>query len=500
MRRSCAVLFWSLGGCVLPDPNHCANLEGDASCPDGQFCSSCLGSNAGCSTDQPSAACAVPGKGQSQTSESSSSSTGEGGPGTSSVDECEGDGAVDACPSARPVCSNRVCVSCVDTDVCGGDEVCIPEWDRCAECSPFLGEGCAENEWCGDDFSCGGCTRHEQCPDSACDLSRGECMSAERVFYVDSEVCPEVGLGTEADPFCELGTVLDLDNTPSGESSVAIVIGHGSEAYPENIELPGAWPRRLAVLGRGDVTIGLSSLDGPTFHVKTGSRLFLHNVTVTRSTDAGVRCADAEVWVDESEVTQNAAGIIAEGCRVTIRRSIVSGNDGDGVSLAAMSALRLESSGIVGNGEPQTESVALRSNESSFDVTYSTIVGNAAALGPGGDAPHSSLLCTGGMGGPVRNSVVVAPELTSISCPWAFFEASFLDTPGLDVPGSMITENWDPTWFEDLDAHDIHIRNPDSNPWRELALWGLEDPQRDLDGASRRAVPGTVGAAGADEP
>ena len=64
----------------------------------------------------------------------------------------------------------------------------------------------------------------------------------------------------------------------------------------------------------------------------------------------------------------------------------------------------------------------------------------------------------------------------------------------------VVTENWDPTWFEDLEAYDIHVRNPGSNPWRELARWGLEDPQRDLDGASRRAVPGTVGAAGADEP
>lgn len=414
--------------------------------------------------------------------------------------ECVGDGVVDTCPDETPTCVNGSCVSCVDVDVCVSGEVCVPEWARCADCSPFSEEGCGDDGWCGDDFACGGCTRHEQCPASACDLARGDCMSTERIFYVDNAVCPNVGQGTEEDPFCSLDTVLDLDNTPSGESSVAIVIGNAGEPYQEHIEFPGAWPRGLAVLGRGKVIVGFSGLEGPVFDVKTGSRLYLENVTLTRSSEAGVRCADGTVWLDESEVSGNGMGVEAQGCEIVVRRSLIADNDGDGIALEGQSSLRIVSSAVVGNGDPQTSTVALRSNESLFDVSYSTIVGNDAALGRGGAAPQSSVFCTGGMGGPLRNSVVVAPELTSISCPWADIATSFIDTPGLDAPASVVAENWDPTWFEDLEENDIHIRNPESNPWVGLAQWELGDPQRDIDGALRRAVPGTVGAAGADEP
>ena len=237
------------------------------------------------------------------------------------------------------------------------------------------------------------------------------------------------------------------------------------------------------------------------FEVKNESHLYLHGVTLTRSDESAVRCVDATVWIDESELFRNEIGIDAEdGCELVVRRSQIFDNDGDGISLAGHSALRMESSVVVGNGDPDTETVALRSSESRFDVTYSTIVGNDGVLGRGGAAPHSSVLCAGGMGGPIRNSVVVGPELASISCPWADFETSFIDTPGLDAPESLVAENWDPTWFEDLESNDAHVRNPESNPWRALAVWELGDPQRDLDGAMRRALPGTMGAAGADEP
>ena len=255
-------------------------------------------------------------------------------------------------------------------------------------------------------------------------------MPTDRVYYVDNSVCPEVGEGTEADPFCALGSVLSLENTPTGESSVAIVIGHATEVYREHVEFPGAWPRRVAVLGRGRVTIGFTGLEGPVFEVKKGSHLYLHNVTLTRSAESAVRCAEATVWIDKSDLFLNAVGVDAEECELVVRQSQVFDNDGDGIRLSAQSALRMESSVLVGNGDPQTETVALRSSESRFDVTYSSIVGNDAALGRGGAAPHASLLCTGGMGGPIRNSVVVGPELTSVSCPWADFDTSFIDTPG----------------------------------------------------------------------
>ena len=322
-------------------------------------------------------------------------------------------------------------------------------------------------------------------------------MSTERVFYVDASVCPQAGEGTLQSPLCELDSVLALSNTPGGESATAILIG-GADLYPENILLSAS--RRIAVVGRGEVTIGLSSLDGPIFDVQAGSRLYLSNVTVTRSPVAGIRCTGGGVWLDDSRVELNAQGVDAVGCEVVMRRSQIYGSDGDGVRLSEGSVLRMDSSAIVGNGDVSTQSVALRSIASEFDIRYSTIVGNDAELGAGGVPPLSSIFCGGGMAGPVRNSVVVAPGLASISCPWASFETSFIDTPGLDVPDSVVATNWDPTWFVSLEEHDVHISNPESNPWVELAVWALGDPQRDLDGASRRAVPGLVGAAGADTP
>jgi len=166
-------------------------------------------------------------------------------------------------------------------------------------------------------------------------------MPTERVYFVDNDTCPEVGEGTEANPFCALDSVFDLENTPSGESSVAIVIGHATESYREHIELPNAWPRRIAVLGRGRVTIGFAGLEGPVFEVQRDNFLYLDDVTLTRSDEPAVSCVDATVWIDSSSLWQNAVGVDAQACELVVRQSQIFDNDGDGISLAEQSRLRM---------------------------------------------------------------------------------------------------------------------------------------------------------------
>jgi len=319
-------------------------------------------------------------------------------------------------------------------------------------------------------------------------------LPSDRVFYVDNSVCPEEGEGTLESPLCSLSAAADLIGR---DESGTIVLVRGDN-YDERLNLSADGPRTVAVRGMGRPTFGGGS---HSIEVAAGSRLYLSGAVVIGASESAVRCrTSGRAWFDDVDFSNNAMGIDAEGCRVNLRRSRIFSTDGDAIQLEGGSHLRMESSAIINNGNGSAETFAIRSNASTFELSYSTVVGNDAPLGPGGVPPRSSIFCSGGMAGPIRNSVVVAPGLESVSCPWATVEHSFVDTPGMEATESVLASNWDETWFQDLPGHDVHVRNPSSNPFADVASWTLEDPQRDLDGSSREAYPGKHGFAGADEP
>ncbi|MBC8067572.1 MAG: hypothetical protein IAG13_04490, partial [Deltaproteobacteria bacterium] len=215
MPRAVLILAWlsaSSGCIVVDDPNHCWNLERDATCEElypGSVCSRCARGYSGCVEPdaQTPASCLDSDAAATEPSSSATETASESG-----ASECVGEGFTDACPTEAPYCAAGLCTGC---QAAGGDDFCAavdgalpqchPTWDHCVEC--FDDTPCTGGSVCTTSFECGGCTEHEQCPDSACDLLTGACMEPDREIWVDDDaaICDEGSNGASAgNPVCSL--------------------------------------------------------------------------------------------------------------------------------------------------------------------------------------------------------------------------------------------------------------------------------------------------------
>jgi hypothetical protein len=490
------------------DPNHCANQDGDATCQEigaGQFCSACGATNFGCVDERPDDACwfdSSPGEGSSSSSSSGTDATGSESDGSSSSGPppaCALEGEADpSCPEELPYCIGGECTTCDagEAAFCAGLDpatpVCHAQWGRCVECTPDDASACFGVAWCGLDFTCGGCTEHAQCPNSACDLETGDCLDGELVMHVDNAICPDPGSGTEALPYCSIATA--ISQVGSGEK--ATIFLHGtSTAYNQGLNFTANPPRTIAVIGVDEPTIVVQGT-GWAAAVANGNDLFVSRVRLSSGTGSGVQCtgSQAQVWIDDSMINNNVDGMDVDACKARLRRVRVIDNDGHGVQLRNNADLRLVSSVIANNGAVDEPTSGLHVTDSTIDVRYSTIANNDSILS------GENIYCAAGGGGPIRNSVILAPGLNSIDCPWAETFFSVHDNAELVGSDNYDVEIFDPNWFIDVPSSDFHVRGPNSSLFRDRARWELGDPFVDLDGEPRDAYPGASGFAGADEP
>ncbi len=477
-------------GCWRHDPNHCGSKQGDASCPEGMFCDACEPENNGCVAEQPSPTCHVVAVGEDDDVEESSSSgsstsgdtdattlpmptttdpsgTGTGPQGCTDNEDCSDAGA--------PFCgATGECVSCEqmsDPDAAcqaldGMTPVCSD--GACVQCAAEQTSACTgQTPVCNAGNECAPCTEHDHCPDSACHLDGelvGACFDAAEVVEIAnttelSAALDQLGAGGRA--VFRLG---------SGLYSIPIVIGDDAEVA---IIGQGA---TLPILGGGNALNASVSAFG-------GGVLYLDGVQVSSLAANGVECLGimgrtTSLWLDDTEVRNCVRyGVETAGeCATHLRRTLVAGND-DGGIVTQTGELWIENSVIATNGNG-TLSVfgGVTTNTTAVDITYSTLLGNAAM-----NTARGSLFCLGGESGSIRNSIIAGSGDSIDGCDAITFETNAVDASSLGGSNPNVGPAM-AAWFLDLSMDNYRLSPNGATVFADIAMWQEGDPLVDVDG------------------
>ena len=415
-----------------PNPDHCWNAEGDATCRarfgDARgFCTRdtepCHASvEFGCVDARPSMdECYSPcGHGASFVDDASCSiddssttddspTAGDSGPAMASALDlalaepepptCE------ACPASLPNCWAGHCVECASDADCPG--------------------------LCDADHECQACTNHDQCPGGAgCDWVKGECLPSDRVLHV--------GNNQHSASFAEAMAEL------AGSSGTLIV---HSQNYGESVDVVGG--QTLVVRGVGSGLAPRLYDDGIASCVEPGSygfevlgRLYVEHMELRG--DGGVRVTGGEVHLERTQ-------IIAMDCHAAL---CVDGWLESRNSMLTSSDLALAGDAVL---VPGPGVCALSITDSSlFSYHGATLACASQTLQPGSS---------------VRNTLHYAVEAADLACPGE------LDTTGLRFAA-------DATWFSSPASGDLHLTF--SANFAALALaHDPGDPLFDFDGEPR---------------
>lgn len=491
----------AIGGCVvIDDPKHCWNREGDATCVDiygeGSVCSRCLRGFNGCSDERdapvPLDCRAVDVEDESTTSLGPTESGSSAG-----IPECVGQGLVEGCPAETPYCADGTCSDCT---AAGGDPycagldgsapVCHPGWGYCVGCVDDDACG-GSTPFCGTSFECGGCTSHEQCPESACDFVDGTCMDPDVELWIDDEDCDDNATGlSAAGPLCSL--VEAETRVAAGQRAIF----HLASGYYDGIDLQtGCTGRRIAVLGAGagSVVHGPDGVGGAVRLVcSSENALYLYRMTLYANDGAAVFVdAPATVRLDRTLIRQGEPGLdIDGGAHVTLARTRVLESVEHGIIARSGARLVLDSTIIAnttGGGLPSALLVA----GGDVEIRFSTFVANEGDLG--------SIRCSGGTSGTVHDSLFASSvDASSIGCPFLVFEHNLVDES--EVEGSDNTvRTFDEAWFVDAGEADYRL-SENARELAGIAQWDLGDPRTDFEGDARATIPGTASYPGADQP
>lgn len=471
-----------------PNPTHCFHAMGDATCVERfgdarPFCAAECGvgyeENYGCVEAMPSdPACYSPCGGDqnatedasclgsdttSETSESESSTTNtttetsETGPGPCTMDE-ECGGATPFCgPDGECVdCSGMMDPSAACTSANPDLAVCVD--GECVECGPGQTSACIGTTPVCDEttFTCVGCSDHEQCPDSACNLVEGNCMDESAVIHVDGDGVAD---------YDDLTTAL---TDQAGVPELTIILHElAGLSYQESVVVDGVTVAILAAQGESPVLVGTGG--NPGFTVTADARLYMRGVSA-------------------SETPMGGRGLEVDGGQAYLQQCRVVNNGGGGISVTAGGHLVLENSYVGGD---VSDRVALAMDGGTLEASYVTFAagfGNSAAL-----------TCADGAGKSVRNSLLVSrsgnPEL---ACPNLTITTSALEAM---VGDNVALGDVNVMWFVDFASGNFGL-NAAMVPAivATAATWQAGDPTTDIDGDARPDVAGSPDYAGADIP
>lgn len=498
-------------GCRISDPAHCANLvdaEGrteHAWClarHELPYCDHCQLSSerGGCTDVRPTTAECLGNEPGPDGASSSGSGGSESGPSPCSVD-----GPSEACAALDPLapfCSDGACVPC-DDGLCS-QGVCDPHpAAECVACRPDAEAPCpGDAPWCNDDLECTAeCTRHEQCPASACELVDGVCIPpAGAVAWVDGAL-PDCRSTTGADWSVPV-TYCALEDALADAPDVAVIRlravegGYDGPWTLEPASVPGT-DRTVVLMADPEgepVTLRSSStLDPLLLGTVPKTRLYLHRLALRGvgafSQAIGIDCAGLEVlnthvWLDDVELTGLATGIRATDCAVWLSRSRVHDNVGIGIDVLRR-ALTLESTVVALN-----DGVGVRAESTDVEIRFSSLLGNGRAL-----AGPLNLACEGDVGGEIAGSLFLLPQIggSTVSCGALALERT-LTEQDLDAYDALAD------LFSDIATGEL--ADPTSNPitTQGLVVWRSGDPYFDVDGQARPRLDRPGVAPGANEP
>lgn len=505
MTRS-ALILAGLGvgmslGCLSfsANPDHCSNLDGDATCAslygnDRPFCSwgraACESTPAGdgCVEARPIDACYSPcggaalledaagcigatGSSTDDTAGSTESSTTVAG--TADASESSTTGPVpciehaDCDDPVAPFCDavSGQCVTCAATEAPDGAcaevdpsaPLCVD--GACVQCTAENAAVCDELRLLCDDEGhvCVPCAAHEECASGACELAVGQCFPQGIVVHVDGDGGADYMTVTAA-----VGDVSD--------GALAIIVVHefdSGASYQGSVLVDGG--KRLALLGAaGEDAIIQGIGANPGLHVtEEGTTVYVDRLEVSDAAVAGIVVDGAFAWVDHSRIVGNeGGGILAQNtAELTLRNCFVGGDISDQAAVSIQASVG--------------------------QVLYTTI-------GAGfGDAV--SLTCNGASTVEARNSLFVArTDNDEIQCTGVSIDhsAAEMDLGGTNTAvGTMAT-----AWFTAYAGGDFHLMAGAPITIATTARWELGDPTTDIDGEARPQLDGAPDVAGADVP
>jgi hypothetical protein len=530
------VTLGSLGlgpGCRVADFEHCANraiAEGvvdHAWCATehgAAYCDHCQRSTDrnGCTDVRPSPAECLPTEPPPSGSSSGAEAT------DTSEPPCSPNGPSEACAAVDPLtpfCREEECVACEDALCAEG--VCDPRPERaeCVTCRPEAAEACpADAPWCNDELECtNACSRHEDCPASACELVEGTCIPpVGAVALVDrsSEQCVAmVGADWGLEPI----TYCSLDVALADAPDLAVIRLRDVEGGPWALEPADAlMGNRVVVLmadpaGPPVTLLGSATSDPYLLHTIQKTRLYLHRLVLQGSDGnetIGIDCEGSEVLethvrLHDVEVRGFAAGIRAADCDLGLVRTRIHGSrlvddprsgidprSGVGIDLRRRS-LQLDSSVVARN---EGVGVWLESVED-VAIRFSSLLGNGSGL----DAPLN-VACEGAFD-PMGDrgfaaSLLLLPAVTGTTM------LCTEDAIGLD-DRTRTEQQLDDGFegYDDLeelfdDVTSGRLRDPATNPITALGLvpWEPGEPYLDVDGEMRPRPDRPQVTPGANEP
>lgn len=345
-----------------------------------------------------------------------------------------------ACAEAdpdRPVCSEGTCVQCTPDDAAACD---------------------GQTPVCDDDNTCRACDEHSECPD-ACHLDGtnvGACFAEGDVVMAANTAQLETafaGVGAGDD------VVVVLTGTSYNSASIDFVAG-----------------AEIAVIGDGSQSIS-NDTSGGVIGTGGSSILYLSGVAVAGNiTGDGITCSGTSVWLDDSEVRNNAqVGLdISGGCSAHLRRSVVRANSGGGIDQVS-GELRLTNSAVALNGGTLSPFGGISLDGVDVVATYSTIAGN--------DSQNSgmSIRCSGMNSGTVRNCIISGADAASIdACSGVTLVDNAVDE--MVLPGNTFVGAVDGGWFVDAVSGNFHLTASGEAEFMDIAQWQDGDPLADVNG------------------
>ncbi len=343
-----------------------------------------------------------------------------------------------------PLCSEGACVQCtVDDDLACGDltPICDVEANTCI-----------------------GCSEHEQCPESACNIAEGNCFDPANTVHVDGDEDCGAGDGSEVSPYCDLGEAL----VAAGDESLIVLHEMSTDPF-RYVESNTVAVSTAILAAAGEEPVIQGSGGSAALIVSASGQAFLGGVTISATQDnaPGVSIVTGQAWIERSRIVNNSGGGIVV--------------DGGG-------SLVLENSFVGGNIDDVDAVLVI---EGSAQINYSTVAG-------GGDFGEtaSALTCDPGSVISIRNSVFVAasagPELV---CDDATVTSSALE--GM-VEDNVALGDLDPGWFADYLSGDFSLSDVHPPLIDTAATWLDGDPATDINGDARPTTDGASDFAGAD--
>jgi len=413
-----------------------------------------------------------------------------------------------------PFCHESACVSCED-DLCE-DGVCNPSLSTpdddcpapsaaCVICRPDAEGGCPEaTPWCDAVLGCTAqCTRHEQCPASACDLAQGTCIPpVGAVARVDDGLgtCQALPGGDWGNPnltYCDLQTALDDAPSVAVIRLRAVDGGYRGPFAIGTVEGPIVYRTVVLMAEPGDDPVLLRAAGTDDEHVLSaaaGTRLYLQGLELKGvgeySEAVGLDCHGqmseaTSAWLDDVEVHALQTGIRSVDCDLHLRRARIhhaygeDGAGGIGVDVLGHS-VSIESSVVALN-----EGSGVRADTTFLELRFSSLLGNGASSG-------LDLECLGTTTGRLETSLLLQSESSdsTIDCGSELIldRTVVLDYEALDE------------LFSSVELGALSEAGANALVARGLVAWQPCDPYFDVEGQARPRLdrPGVM--PGANEP